>query len=586
MDGSVILIYAPIDAAAARYPRPPLGLLYLGTVLQDQGIFPQLFDFQHQDTSWKGVEAAVARAERCLVGFYCDSENIFRVLNLSDRLLSRYPHVRIVLGGPHVAHVWEPYVTENRTVVRGEGEYPLLLLAKFYLADEGTLPDIPGIVYLQDGRLQANPISLGPYEDINHLPIPDYSLLPRKDSYYPVLMTARGCPYKCFFCSEGHGDHAYRPRSIQNVEQELLSLKVFFNDNLPYLSFADDVFTVSAQRVHDMCDIMDRHFPDKTRFGFFCEGRVNILAEYPELIKRLKCAGLLRLQIGIESGDQRMLDKLNKGFRVEQIEKVVAVAYQEQIPSIYGNFMCGLPGQTEKDIEKEITFAKHLVDLAPGRLEVSMTVLTPYPGTEYRINASRWGLTIVDHDFITGRMATDSSFIETSYLTRRQIEYLCEHFKSEVEAYSLEKAAVSLSSQEIKELFMLTAERSLPIVLVQKLSQLDHARWILHLRSRENHRFLFELPDHLRTAGSPLSVVSNKVVQFGETFLVNKYSAMEFELTQDEMQVYQYFSGKLNFGEIAQRVSSERSLTRDCALRKCMDVYLKCEDHLAAIVLL
>jgi len=61
---------------------------------------------------------------------------------------------------------------------------------------------------------------------------------------------------------------------------------------------------------------------------------------------------------------------------------------------------------------------------------------------------------------------------------------------------------------------------------------------------------------------------------------------MEFELTRDEMQYYKYFSGKLNFGDIAQRVSSEGGVTRDCALRKCMEVYLKCEDNLAAIVLL
>lgn len=586
MDGSVILIHAPVDAPVAEPLSPPMGLLYLGAVLRQYGIPTQLWDLHYNAASWDGVEQAVSKAKHCLVGFGCDSENFHRVLHLSDRLLSRFTDLTIVLGGPHVTHVWEPYVTDQRLVVRGEGEYPLLLLAKHFLRGEGTLAEIPGIVYSQDGILHTNPPSLGPYEDVNSIPFPDISLLPTKESYSVRVITARGCPYQCFFCSEGNENRGYRPRTAENVEAELASLKTYYEGRIPYLGFADDTFTVSAQRVHEMCDVIDRVFTDKSCFGFFCEGRVNVLAEHPELIYRLKEAGLLRLQIGVESGDQNMLDRLNKKIRVEQIEKVVATCNEANVPSIFGNFMCGLPGQTEQDLEREIGFAEHLVDLAPRSMEISMSILVPYPGTELRMNAPKWGLSILDEDFVTGKMSTDGCFAATSSLSKEQIVRFCARFKSELETYMLEKAASCLSPHNIKELFVHSADRSVHTFLVKKLSQIDHMNFLLHLRRRKDHRFLFEIPDGLMPTCSPLSIIHNTITRSNGSFVINERSAMDFELTQDEMRYYEYFCGKLSFEEIAQRVTVQPGVAEEQALKECLEVYMKCEDKLAAIILI
>jgi radical SAM superfamily enzyme YgiQ (UPF0313 family) len=580
------LINALVDTHFGKPLNVPLALLYLGTVLRQHNIPSRLFDFQDENFSWHEVEEAIANTSRCLVGFRCDSENIHRVLQLSDRLISRYSNVTVVLGGVHVTHIWEPYVTSRRLVVRGEGEYPLILLSKFFLNEEGSLDTIPGIAYEQGGTLYSNSLSLGPYEDVNSIPFPDFSLLPAMSSYSPVVITGRGCPYQCHFCSQGGEEFGYRQRNVSNIEKELQSLKEHYKGEIPYLLFCDDTFTVSVQRVLKLCDAIDRVFPDKSRFGFFCEGRVNILAEHPELMYRLKEAGLLRMQIGIESGNQAILDRLNKDIRVEQIEKVVSTAYEAGIYSLFGNFMCGLPGQKEEDIEKEITFAKHLVDLAPGRLELSMSILTPFPGTEFRINASTWGISIVDEDFVTGRMAVDSSFIETAALSKRQIERFCVRFKSEIEMYQLEKAASSLSFRDLKEFFVLAADRSMDTVLVRKLSRLDHANWVLYMRNRRDHRFLFEIPDNALPVCSPLSAVCNSTkFSNGGTFIINENSAMEFELSNNEMRYYECFSGKLSFKQIAQRIALKENIAEEKAFDECVDVYLKCEDNLAAIII-
>jgi len=307
-DELVILIYVTIDANMARHMLPPLGLIYLGTVLRVHGITTRIFDFQHETASWSAVEKAVSDAKHCMVGFSCDSNNIYRVLHLSDRLLSRFPDLKIVLGGPHVTHRWEPYVAERRIIVRGEGEYPLLLLAEHFLRGKGGLRDIPGIAYCMGSKVCSNPISMGLFEDVDAIPFPDYTFLDPLEKYIPAVVTGRGCNHRCYFCSEGSQNHRLRQRSIQKIEEELRALKAFHHGRIPYLFFTDDTFTISPRRVHELCDVLDRIFPDKSRFSFFCGGRVDILAKHPELIYRLKKAGLLHLQIGIESSDRTIKD--------------------------------------------------------------------------------------------------------------------------------------------------------------------------------------------------------------------------------------------------------------------------------------
>jgi len=561
-----------------------MGLLYLGAVLRDNGIQARLFDFQTKQASWLDVEKAISDVDRCLVGFSCDSENLYRVLHLSDRLLSCRSNIRVVLGGPHVSHIWEPYVSDSRIIVRGEGEYPLLLLAKYFLKGDGKLSDIPGIVFCQNGQIQVNPVSFGLYEDVNSIPFPDYSLLPEKHDYFPSIITGRGCSYQCFFCSEGSQNRGYRPRSIKNIEEELFFIKNKYHDDVSYLSFADDTFTVSPQRINEICRVLDALFPDKSRFCFFCEGRVNILATHPELIYRLKAAGLVRLQIGIESSNQLLLDKINKKISVEQIERVISTCDDADIPSIVGVFMCGLPGQTEEDVKNDIEFAKHLADLAPGRMEIFMVPLALLPGTEFRDNASQWGFSSLDDDFVTGGILEDC-FIETATLSKEKIKQLCQLFNSEVDQYLIEKAAF-LSPQRIKELFILSADRHMSPLVVKRLSLFDHMRNVLHLRGREDHRFLFELSDEVIPLCSPLRMSNNSVTYSNDAILINEKSPMWFQLSPEEKRYYDYFSGKLSFREIAQRLAEKDGCPEKRALDKCLKVYGLCEDKLATIVVI
>ena len=583
MDRSVLLVNAPIAPDVASL-SPPLGLLYLGSVLGAHSIPVKFFDLRHEETSWSSVEQAVSETDVCLAGFSCDSENIRRVLHLSDRLLKRFPHVTVVLGGPHVTHEWKPFVNDRRIVVRGEGEYSLLLLAKHILNGEGSIRRIPGIAYQRDGGICASSLFLGPYENVDAIPFPDYSLLPASGFYIPTVITSRGCKHSCYFCSEGATHRPYRPRSAGNVESELVALKDRHGDKLRYLAFNDDTFIVSSQRVHDMCDVIDRVFPDKSRFKFFCEGRVDVLAEHPDLLLRLKESGLVRLQIGIESGDQNMLDRMNKRIRVEQVECVVAACANAGITSVFGNFICGLPGQSQADIERDMAFAKRLADLAPDRIELGVSILVPHLGTEFRTNAVRWGLKIFDEDFVTGRMA-ETCFAVTEHLTKTDIERLRARFRDEIGDYILEKASPLLTPQKLKELLVLAAESSARSYVVKRFCQFLHFGRIYIMRSHEDYRFLYEvLPDAVSHC-APVSVIDNSVFPKNGGFVINRGSPFEFELTTEQMEYYQYFVGKLSFDEIAHHMAIHNGITFQHARETCEEVYLECEDCLAAITL-
>jgi hypothetical protein len=279
-----------------------------------------------------------------------------------------------------------------------------------------------------------------------------------------------------------------------------------------------------------------------------------------------------------------MLNRINKLIQVEQIEAVVSACKEADVTSIFGNFICGLPGQTEEDIERDIAFAKRLVDLAPERVELGMSILTPHVGTEFRINANKWGLFLRDEDFVTGRVS-ETCFAETPELSKEQMERLYQRFMGEVGDYILEKAAPFLTPRKMKELLILAAESSARAYVIMRLCRFLHVSRIYLLRSRYDYRFLFELPDDVAPKCAPVSIFENSVILSDGVNVINRGSPFEFELTEKQMGYYRCFVGKLSFEEIAQRMAAKNSIPWEQAFEECADVYLECEDCLAAITL-
>jgi radical SAM superfamily enzyme YgiQ (UPF0313 family) len=215
-------------------------------------------------------------------------------------------------------------------------------------------------------------------ENLDSLPIPSRELIDMKkysahlktqNTPATTIMTSRGCPFQCIYCSKPITGSKLRSVSPENVIKEIEHL--INNYGIKEIIFYDDSFTLDRERAIKICDLI---IQKNIRIKWQCETRVNLVDE--GLLKKMKQAGCATIAYGIESGSNRVLNILKKGITTEQIKTAVGMTKKAGIQTI-GYFMLGIPGETEKEITQTINFAKSLsLDFA------QFAIATAYPGTE------------------------------------------------------------------------------------------------------------------------------------------------------------------------------------------------------------
>lgn len=338
-----------------------------------------------------------------ILGFHVNTDavpSVGRVLEMLRR--EGYAPDLVVFGGPHVT-IEDRKLLENNwgdIVVRGEGELTTPELGRWFLRGEGQLADIAGITYRdENGNIVRNPDR--PFiHDLDSLPFPDPSLLV-KEPRYPTfqILTGRGCPFHCTFCAEGIAGIKYRFRSPESVLEEIR--RMVGDRERIYMGILDDTFLVDRKRVEAVAKGLIKEYGDSDRFKWFCEGRVDFIIKNADLFLLLREAGLVRIQIGIESGSQEILDLYRKRVQVEEIIQAVEILRDGDIPSIYGNFIIGGPHETADTIRESIELAGTLITKAPGRMECASSFLGLYPGTDLSLNPDLYDLEVCDPDMMT-----------------------------------------------------------------------------------------------------------------------------------------------------------------------------------------
>ena len=234
---------------------------------------------------------------------------------------------------------------------------------------------------------------------------------------------------KCAFCFEGNKtENNLRLRSVSSVIDEIDYIVSNLGDRRCF-TFLDDTFILNSQRTEAIC----RHLIDKYNgeIGWFCEARVDILMKNIHLLPLLKRAGLLRIQLGGESGSQRVLDVYNKNMRTEELLECVKEIYKAGIPSIYVNFIIGGAYESLKTFNDTLVFAKSLIDAAPGCVEVGASLFVPYVGTPMRNTPSVYGVNLIDKDVLRG----PDGFVvtaDTDYLSEQKIYQLKSVFDRDI----------------------------------------------------------------------------------------------------------------------------------------------------------
>jgi radical SAM superfamily enzyme YgiQ (UPF0313 family) len=337
------------------------------------------------------------------------------------KIKKNYPHIRIIAGGPHVTILPEETlarVPEIDIIVRGEGEETIVDL---YNAIEKlkTLENVNGITYRENNAIKSTP-DRKPIMDLDALPFLAYHLLPM-DKYKPhpphgiklpfiAMLTSRGCPYNCIYCSKPIFGSKFRAQSPKRTVDEIEYLNKQFG--IKEIMFYDDSFTLDKKRVTQLTAEIKKRRLD---ILWACETRVNLISE--ELLKEMKNSGCYMMAFGLESGSQEILDDLRKGVTLEQVKDAINITHKTGISSI-GYFMLGSPKETPLTIRSTIDFAK---DLQLDFAQFSITI--PFPGTElYKLYLGKGKGEMNWDDFIYASLGSaNTPVFETEQLSREEL---------------------------------------------------------------------------------------------------------------------------------------------------------------------
>ena len=371
-----------------------LGLFYLAGALEEAGFEPLVFHGQPED-----LLEQVKQNEPDAVGFSCDFDNVSLIEALAKKIKADW-NIPIIVGGPQSIGLDQKFLEDSQAdfILRGEGEVSLPLLLKAVLKEEGDLSEVNGLAMIKEGIFTETPPAI--IADLDALPLPAYHASLHIDhSYGKLIFTGRGCPYQCAYCAPSPGKQKVRLRSIPLVLEEI-KLNLQNNPDLKYIIIMDDAFTLNRERIEEFCRGMQEIRKDRD-LVWYCECHVGRIKNWMDVLPTMIAAGLIRLQIGIESGDQQVIDAYNKHVKIDDIIEFVSYAADCGLTQIATNFIVGGPEETSGATAALI---ETLMDRAPGVIDIITGFLRAYPGTEILNNPKKFNLQLHDQ---SGRFSGD-----------------------------------------------------------------------------------------------------------------------------------------------------------------------------------
>ena len=373
----ICLISPPYNSAVKSVvgvSSPPLGLAYIASVLR-QNPEVKIIDSNILNYTIGDVEEELRSFNPDVVGITSVTPSIYEAYKVAETAKKVRDDCTVVLGGPHATFMPRQTMEECKyidIIVRGEGEETTKELIE-NIEKGASLNEVKGITFREKNEIiDAEPRPF--IKNIDDIPFPSRDLLPMhlykfNGVKYTTMLTSRGCPFKCSFCSSSRLFGGYwRERSPENVLEEM---KIIYEEyNIRNIEFMDDTFTLNQERAEKICDEIIKQGWD---ISWGASSRVDTLSK--KLVEKMKKAGCWILFLGIESGSQKILDTIGKRITLEQVKKAVKILKDAGI-QVLGSFILGFLQDTTKTIKETIKFAKSLnLDYA------EFSVLTPYPGT-------------------------------------------------------------------------------------------------------------------------------------------------------------------------------------------------------------
>jgi len=359
-------------------PDPPLGLMILSACAQESGHQIQILDPNPDDNTFI-TEMLDFKPD--IVGYSILTTQVSRVREIHKIITRNFDNLVFVAGGIHptALPVWTLENLGIDFVVIGEGEitFPELLAALSDNIDPVTIPGIAG--FAGNKPIIAPPRS--PIHNLDAIPLPDRKSLDFNRYLRPPgnirgkylrratsIITSRGCPFGCIFCSSHElFGRVVRRRTVPHVMKEIhLLIDQYKVDGIWFL---DDTLLESPEWLQELCVEMK-----KTNLPWGCQAHVRRADE--NIFRMMKDAGCLQLEFGVESGSPRVLQRLRKGSDPDDVRRAFSICRKVGIRAL-ANFMIGVPDETEADAEMSFHLAR---EIRPDHVVVTFT--TPLPGSD------------------------------------------------------------------------------------------------------------------------------------------------------------------------------------------------------------
>lgn len=355
---------------------PHVGIAFLVAFLKKNSPSTEIKIYDEQVESSQELIKTIKNFKPDLIGITCFTYNYRYFYDLISKI-KKETRTLLVLGGPHVSTLRSEVLKKTKAdlAVKGEGEITLRELINELEKKKPNFKKIKGLIWRQKKKIVENE-DRELIRNLDSLPFPDYEAFDLekyaclKEKTLP-LITSRGCPYGCNYCSVRLSmGYLFRPRSSKNVISEI---KFWYQKGFRKFEINDDCFTLDLKRAEQICDLIVKN---KLKINYGLNNGIRVDRVTPRLLKKLKKSGCLFITYGCESGNERILKNTGKGITLEQVRKAVDWTNQAKIKNAV-NFIIGHPGENYETAMDSIKFAKSL----PTNY-VNFYNLVPYPGTK------------------------------------------------------------------------------------------------------------------------------------------------------------------------------------------------------------
>lgn len=435
----VLLIRPPFTRlkGTGQAPYFPLGIGYIASVLKNNGFEVMIYhaenprlksEFQPVDLAigfnsrsvsyrryvdsikdnahpvWKEVEETLKSYKPDIIGISLLSVEVASAFKISQICKQYNEKCYVVWGGLHPTFLPNDCLKNREVdfVIRGEGEYSMLELCQV-LKKGDAASKIKGLSFKNNGEIVNNPIREA-IPNLDEIPLParDSVLYPDSFDFRSLgsMIISRGCPFRCSFCSSRNfWDKKVRFRTPENVIKEINMLKNKYGTS--YIMFWDDSFTIHRNVIKKYCDII---IDSRLKINWKTATRADLLDE--ELLKLMKMSGCSKLEIGVESGSERIKKMILKDLTNDQIKHAFALINKNGMGS-GAFFMAGFPEETIDDLEQTFKLMKEL-DVN----EIAFNILDPMPGSAEYEKCIKFGLIPLNPDWNNFPFWPDAHYVK------------------------------------------------------------------------------------------------------------------------------------------------------------------------------